>query len=193
MSVLPGVWSIRPPQRVAAGPVGFLALAPPAASASAAAAPAVAAAAAAAAPVPAASAAPATAAAANSTAVPASASANSRAPSRALDGLIGPIQPRDLAPEIARAAQEVPVGEVSAPVETSRGWIVIKVEQRQDAETPSFESVRRECEEAVRRVKAGPAYDAYIKKLWKSATIEVRRTYVDRLPSTWRELVAVHD
>lgn len=113
----------------------------------------------------------------------------SEAPSKSLGGKIGPVSPSDLIPAIAQVAETTPVGQVSAPIETAQGWHMIKIEERQDVQTTPFESARAECEQAVRQAKSGPAYDEYLKGLWKASTIEVRRTYLDRIPTERRSLL----
>lgn len=113
----------------------------------------------------------------------------SEAPSKSVEGKIGPIQPSDLIAEVGRAVVAVPVGGVSDPIETGQGWHVLKIEARRDAVTPEFEKVRNECEMAVRQEKFGPAFENYMRGLWKAATIEVRAAYLDRLAPPWREMV----
>lgn len=114
----------------------------------------------------------------------------SETPSKALGGKIGPINPGDLRPEIARATLNVAVGGISDPIETNLGWHVIKVESRRDVTTPPFEQVREEVEGEIRRERFGPAYDEFVSKLWKGSVIEVREEYADRVPSPWRDRIA---
>ncbi len=117
----------------------------------------------------------------------------SEAASKAVLGRIGPIDPRDLRPEIARVLLAMKPGEVSDPVETADGWHVLLLEDRVDEKVAPFEEVRRECEDAVRAEKFAPKFDEYITGLWKAATIEVRRAYADRLPPPWNRYVTLRD
>ncbi|NJN64929.1 MAG: hypothetical protein HC882_08655 [Acidobacteria bacterium] len=115
----------------------------------------------------------------------------SEAPSKAIGGRIGPLDPRDLRPEIATQTLAVSVGGVSDPIETPSGWHVIKVETRKDVRTPPFEEVKDDVENEIRRERFGPAYEQFVAKLWDGSVIEVRDTYADRVPSPWREKLAV--
>lgn len=115
----------------------------------------------------------------------------SEAPSRALGGKIGPVDPADLRPEIAAAVRALPVGEVSAPIETDSGWHVVVVLERSEEVVQPFEEVREICENEVRRERFGKAYDEYLSGLWNDSTIEVRAMYLDRLPEPWRSRVGV--
>ncbi len=119
--------------------------------------------------------------------------ASSEAPSKGLDGRIGPVQPGDLLPAIGRALLDLQTGQVSEPIETEQGWHIVKVEERREGKTPAFEDVRAEAEDGVRAAKFGPALESYLMSLWDGATIEVRRSYADRLPVKWRERVKTRD
>lgn len=114
---------------------------------------------------------------------------HSDAASKNVDGKIGPVVAADLLRAIADEVLRMPVGSVSDPIETPQGWIIVKLEARQDAKTPAFEEVRRDAEDAVRERKFQAALDTYLHGLWRSATIEVREPYLDRIPETWRPLV----
>lgn len=113
----------------------------------------------------------------------------SEAPSKSVEGKIGPVPPSDLITEVGRATVSVPIGGVSDPIETGQGWHILKIEARREAVTSEFEKVRNDCEMAVRQAKFGPAFETYVRGLWKAATIEVRAAYIDRLAPPWRELV----
>ncbi|MFN7967064.1 MAG: peptidyl-prolyl cis-trans isomerase [Acidobacteriota bacterium] len=114
----------------------------------------------------------------------------SEARSRATAGLIGPLDPNDLRPELRSFVVSTPVGQ-AAIVSTDSGWQIIKIEARQDPSVRPFEEVKTECEEAVRSDKAGPALKTYIEKLWKEAEVEVRKDYVDRLAGDLKRYVKV--
>ncbi len=115
----------------------------------------------------------------------------SESPSKALDGKIGPFETSDLAPELAQAAETVPVGGVSSPVATSRGWHLIKVLEREDAVVPDFEELRNRIEDAINQKRFEKTYLDFVTELWKSGQIEVRRTYAGRLIDPWRDLAAI--
>ena len=117
----------------------------------------------------------------------------SEAPSKAIGGRIGPVRPADIVPEIAKAALAVPVGGVSDPTATKNGWHVIRVDERVDAKTPTFEQARADVEAAVRQQKLGPALEKYMKGVVATATIEVRRSYLDRVNPEFKDKVVPHD
>ena len=117
----------------------------------------------------------------------------SEAPSKAIEGKIGPVHATDLRAEIGRVVLVLPPGGVSDPIETDSGWHVIKLEERKESKVQKLSDVQAEVEQAVRSTKFGPALDEYLRRLWKSATVEVRRPYVDRLPASWRDYVKVRD
>ncbi len=113
----------------------------------------------------------------------------SEGPSKALGGLIGPVPPSDLVPSVAEAIVGTSEGEIAGPIATPVGWQIIKVEQKLDEKTAPFESVRTQCEEAVRARKFAPAYEKYMTGLWKASTIEIRKDYQVRLPKQFQSLV----
>ena len=117
----------------------------------------------------------------------------SEVPSKAIGGRIGPVRPADIVPEIAKAALAVPVGGVSDPIATKNGWHVIRVDERVDAKTPTFEQARADVEAAVRQQKLGPALEKYMKGVVATATIEVRRSYMDRVNPEFKDKVVPHD
>jgi parvulin-like peptidyl-prolyl isomerase len=116
----------------------------------------------------------------------------SEAPSKSIGGRIGPVDPKDLVGPITEAVMEGgPVGGVVGPVETSQGFHILKVEQRQESEVPAFEEVRAECERFCRQAKFEPAFKDFIAELWERSRVEVREPYMDRIPEPWSETVVV--
>ncbi len=115
----------------------------------------------------------------------------SDSPSKAIGGKIGPMDPADLVPEVAEAVLGAEVGGIAGPFRTERGWHIVEVEQRVDASVTPYEQARRNCEEACRNAKFEPAFKDFIQRLWDTATIEVRKEYVDRIPDPWRQSVVV--
>ncbi len=118
---------------------------------------------------------------------------HSEAASKGIDGLIGPVAPTDLIPEIAEAVTTVEVGTVSEPVETGQGLHVLRVEAREEARTRPFGEVRAVCEDAVRRTMLEAEYTSFVEELWRDSIVEVRDLYVDILPDPWRGLTSVRN
>ena len=117
----------------------------------------------------------------------------SEAPSKAIDGEIGPIDPADLIEEIGAAVTKLEPGVVSEPIETDQGWHLLRVESRQDQVTQPFAEVLASCEEAVRRQKMEVEYRDFVTGLWEASTVEVRRAYAEGLPQPWRDKATVRD
>ncbi|UCF67493.1 MAG: peptidyl-prolyl cis-trans isomerase [Acidobacteriota bacterium] len=115
----------------------------------------------------------------------------SEAPSKTIEGKIGPVNPKDLVEKISEAAATLPVGQLSAPIRTAQGWHLIEVLERQDAEAPPFEEVARQCEDAVRASRFEAKYDEYVQELFEDSLIELRGDYVELLPSQYRSMVIV--
>ena len=113
----------------------------------------------------------------------------SEAPSKALGGKIGPVNPRDLFEQVSKIVTSIDVGSVSDPFRTPQGWLIVKVEERVDAETKPFEQVEKDCEEGCRNARFEPAFKKFIQGLWDNSTIEVRKEYADRIPEPWRDSI----
>jgi peptidyl-prolyl cis-trans isomerase C len=83
------------------------------------------------------------------------AKAHSACPSGALGGNLGQIGPGETTPEFEAALAALPVGEISAPVETRYGIHLIRVRRRIDGRQLPFEAVRGQIhaylDEHVRR------------------------------------------
>jgi parvulin-like peptidyl-prolyl isomerase len=82
---------------------------------------------------------------------------------------------------------ELPEGGVSEPIETSAGWHVVQLVEREEGTVQPFEEVRAECESRLRQERFGEAFQSYMKDLWNESTVEVRARYQDRLPQAWKE------
>lgn len=118
----------------------------------------------------------------------------SEAPSRAIEGRIGPVSPDDLVEPVADALMsDAEVGSVVGPVATPQGWHILRIEDRQRAEIPPFEEVRSICEDMVSQEKFKPVFDEFIRELWNRSRIEVREPYLDRVPEAWQESVIVRN
>src|SRR5206468_11467204 len=62
----------------------------------------------------------------------------SESPSKAADGLVGPVEPDGLEPSIRAALNALSPGAISAPVETSEGYCFLKLEASEAAAAPTF-------------------------------------------------------
>ncbi len=117
----------------------------------------------------------------------------SEAPSKSIEGKIGPVHPGDLIPEIGNTIAPLKPGDVTAAIETGQGWHILKVEERVEPKVSQLSDVRAEVDQAVRQQKFGPALDEYLHKLWTGASVEIRKPYLDRLPAAYRTMVKARD
>jgi peptidyl-prolyl cis-trans isomerase SurA len=100
------------------------------------------------------------------------AAASSDAPSKANGGLIGPVNPDEMSPQLLAVVKGLKVGEVTQPIRTQRGYQIIKLESRSDTVVPQLEAVRNQVADRVFREKGRPELIKYLKKLREQAIIE---------------------
>jgi parvulin-like peptidyl-prolyl isomerase len=104
--------------------------------------------------------------------VAALAASSSDAPSKANGGLIGPVNPDEMSPQLQAVVKSLKVGETSQPVRTQRGYQIIKLESRSEQVVPPLEQVRNQVSDRVFREKGRPEMVKYLKKLRDQAIIE---------------------
>lgn len=68
------------------------------------------------------------------------------AQTRAEGGDLGEFLPERLADGLRQAAETTPVGQIAGPIQTPRGWHLLKVESRRQEEAPSLEQLRPELQ-----------------------------------------------
>jgi parvulin-like peptidyl-prolyl isomerase len=108
--------------------------------------------------------------------------ASSDAPSKANGGLIGPVNPEEISPQLMQVVKALKVGESSQPIRTQRGYQIIKLESRSQVVVPTLEQVRNQVADRVFREKGRPEMAKYLKKLRDQAIIEwkndeIRKVY----------------
>ncbi|MFN8059449.1 MAG: peptidylprolyl isomerase [Vicinamibacterales bacterium] len=96
----------------------------------------------------------------------------SDAPSKANGGIIGPISPDELAPEFAKLVKSLKVGDVSAPVRTSRGYQIFKLEASTEPVIETFDQARDKIASKVFDGKRQSEVLKYLDKLRAQAIIE---------------------
>lgn len=84
-----------------------------------------------------------------------------------------------LAKEIEETAFRIRRGEVSDPIRTRYGLMIIKVEEKHAAGIPPQAEVEQEIQEAIYMQEMQPALRQYLAKLREEAYIEVKPGYVD--------------
>ena len=86
-------------------------------------------------------------------------------------GSMGWIKRGDLLPEIEKAVFSVKLGEVTGIVQSSLGYHIFKVEEKEAAKTMSLSEVRREVEAAAYKAKADAKIKGWLEGLKKNAYI----------------------
>lgn len=81
----------------------------------------------------------------------------------------------DLAPEFASIIIEAPIGKVIGPLLDPAGFTIVQSLKLHPGPVPSFESVREQVEERVRRKKTSAQYERWIESRRKRAMIDIRR------------------
>jgi peptidyl-prolyl cis-trans isomerase SurA len=89
-------------------------------------------------------------------------------------GSLGFVRIGDMLPQIQKAIQELPAGQVSDPIASPLGMHIIRVDERKPAQYRPYEEVREDIRNAVFQLKSEEAYQAWIKELRDQSYIEVR-------------------
>lgn len=100
---------------------------------------------------------------------------------KAQDGLLGTFKHGELSAVLDEAAFTVPVGQVSAVLEADYGFHIVLVEARTEAKKVPLDEVRVRLTDRLVKEKADKAVEAFMKKAWSEATVEVAPAYKDRL------------
>jgi parvulin-like peptidyl-prolyl isomerase len=100
------------------------------------------------------------------------AAANSDAPSKANGGLIGPVNPDEMSPQLLALVKTLKVGEATQPIRTKSGFQILKLESRSEMVVPPLDQVRNQVADKVFREKSRPEMSKYLKKLRDQAIIE---------------------
>ncbi|MDO8525470.1 MAG: peptidyl-prolyl cis-trans isomerase [Candidatus Omnitrophota bacterium] len=95
----------------------------------------------------------------------------SDAPGAAEGGLMGYIKRGDLLPEIDNAVFTLKAGQVTGIVQTSLGYHIFKVEEKEPPKALSLSEARRDVEAAVYKEKVDSKINAWIEALKKNAYI----------------------
>jgi parvulin-like peptidyl-prolyl isomerase len=75
-------------------------------------------------------------------------------------------------PAVLGAAFSVPVGEVSGPVESTRGWMLLRVEERPEVDWTQFEGQKPVLRQTLRATKQNQVLEAFLEDLRRRAKIE---------------------
>jgi peptidyl-prolyl cis-trans isomerase SurA len=108
----------------------------------------------------------------------------SNGPSAAQGGDLGFFKRGTLAKELEDKTFGMKTGEVTDVIRTQQGFVILKVENHQEAGVPPFNAVQQQIGEQLYYQKLQPALRTYLTKLREDAFIEVKPGYVDSGAST---------
>jgi peptidyl-prolyl cis-trans isomerase SurA len=105
---------------------------------------------------------------------------NSDGPTAAQGGDLGdPFDRGKLAKPLEDVTFAMKKGDVSDPIRTKQGFVILKVTDHQAAGIPPFAEIENRLQEAVYMQKLQPALREYLTKLREDAFIDIRPGYVD--------------
>lgn len=87
-------------------------------------------------------------------------------------GKVGKTMRTDLSPAFAAILMETPIGEILGPLEDSRGYTIVRLDQKHLGPTPSFSEVKKQMESRVKSRKNKDKNDRWIERLKANAMIE---------------------
>ncbi len=107
------------------------------------------------------------------------AQADSAGPTAEQGGDLGDFKRGQLARVLEDATFDLQPGQMTPPIRTKQGWVILKVTQHQKAGVVPLEQVQNQVQEEVGMQKMEPALRAYLARLRNEAYIDIRNGYVD--------------
>jgi peptidyl-prolyl cis-trans isomerase SurA len=104
---------------------------------------------------------------------------NSDGPTAAQGGDLGYFKRGTLAKELEDVTFGMKAGEVTKPIRTKQGFVILKVTEHQQAGVPSEKQVEGKIQDAIYYQKLQPALRAYLTKLREDAYIDIKPGYND--------------
>ena len=89
-------------------------------------------------------------------------------------GALGFVRQGELEPEIERVVSGLGVGQISAPIETSQGWHIIRLDEKKPSQFRPFAQVKNELQGLVHQQKSEDQYQRWIGDIKRKAFIEVK-------------------
>ena len=111
----------------------------------------------------------------------------SDSPSKANGGLIGPVSREELAAALQALVDKMKVGDLTEVIRTTRGYQILKLEARTDAQIRTFEEARDDISNKVGEEKILGERLKYLDKLRNQATITFRN---DELKKAYEQALA---
>ena len=105
----------------------------------------------------------------------------SDSPSKANGGLVGPIQPDELAPDIKKLIEPLKPGQTTGVYRTPRGYGILKLETATQAQTKPFEQARDDVGNKVYDAKRRAEMDKYLRRLRSEGIIEWKNEEMQKL------------
>ena len=87
-------------------------------------------------------------------------------------GKVGKTQRTDLSPAFAAILMETPTGEILGPLEDTRGYTIVRLDEKYYGPTPPLDKVKPQVESRVRTRKNKDRHDRWMKRLRANAMIE---------------------
>lgn len=98
---------------------------------------------------------------------------HSAGPDAEQGGLLGWVVSKDLVENLDQAAFSLPEGGVSEVLETEYGFVLLRVEKKESAGTPTLEEARTEIEPRLRAERADAKYRKWIAELRKRGRVRI--------------------
>jgi peptidyl-prolyl cis-trans isomerase SurA len=106
----------------------------------------------------------------------------SDSPSKANGGLIGPVTPDVLAPELQQAIEGLKAGDLTPALRTARGFQVIKIETLDAATIKPFDESREEIADRIANEKRRGEYVKFLENLRSQAILDWKN---DEIKKAW--------
>jgi peptidyl-prolyl cis-trans isomerase SurA len=100
-------------------------------------------------------------------------------PTAAQGGDLGFFKRGTLAKELEEKLFAMKAGEITDPIRTKQGFVILKVTDHQYAGVPTMKEVEPRLQDAIYMEKLQPALRAYLTKLREDAFIDIKPGYVD--------------
>jgi peptidyl-prolyl cis-trans isomerase SurA len=104
---------------------------------------------------------------------------NSGGPTAAQGGDLGQFKRGALAKVLEDQTFDLKAGQVTAPIRTKQGFVILKVTEHQDAGVPPMKQVESQIQEAMYTQQMQPALRGYLTKLREEAYIDIKPGFVD--------------
>lgn len=93
---------------------------------------------------------------------------------REMGGLLSPMQPGELPPEIDSAIAALEVGEITPPLRQGDAWLVIKLVERSASQIPPYEQAKPQLQNRVYAEKMETTRRQWLDSLRKRTHVEIR-------------------